>query len=173
MDLEKPIIGDDTQVSQSIGAWEIVGNRVKGEILFIAQNSFNPYYYNKSVVHLLQIKNKDGIVLGMKTNDLTFSDLQRDERLTFDENAEFNKELIIESYVWSSVQDSLALSTKKEFSVVETVKVVTDPETGEQLTVAQSQTRVKPDKRNDWLGKATGIFAGLAGISLLLGDRGK
>ena len=109
----------------------------------------------------------NGVTIVMKTNNLTFTNTERDETITFDESVEYNKKVTVESYVWTSVTDPIAMSTKKVLEVEERLKTVKDPETNEMIQVCQTTTTEKT-KRDDWLGKATGIFAGLFGVSLLL-----
>jgi len=167
LEAENDMSVNDSMVSQSIGGFEIFNNRITGKIIFIAENTFNPNWYGKPVVSLLQIKDMNNVTIAMKTNNLTFTDTERDETITFDESVEYHKKVIVESYVWTSVTDPIPMSTKKVLEVVERKKTVTDPETGEPTQVTTTTTTEKT-KREDWLGKATGIFAGLFGVSLLL-----
>ncbi len=123
----------DSMVSQSIGAFEICpcqeGSRLKGEILFIAEN--NPiweYYYNKPLTHILQIKDIDNNVIVMKTNRLNFTLNERDERLQFDESVEFNTKVTVESIVWLSVQEPLPFSNKKIVKLEQKIEKRIEPE---------------------------------------------
>ena len=162
----------DSMVSQSIGAFEICpcqdGSRLKGEILFIAEN--NPiweYYYNKPLTHILQIKDIDNNVIVMKTNRLNFTLNERDERLQFDESVEFNTKVTVESIVWLSVQEPLAFSNKKIVKLEQKIEKRIDPITNQEITLCKTNG-VQIIERSDWLVKAGSLLAGVLGISLLL-----
>ena len=162
----------DSMVSQSIGAFEICpcqeGSRLKGEILFIAEN--NPiweYYYNKPLTHILQIKDIDNNVIVMKTNRLNFTLNERDERLQFDESVEFNTKVTVESIVWLSVQEPLAFSGKKIVKLEQKIEKRIDPITNQEITLCKTNG-VQIIERSDWLVKAGSLLAGVLGISLLL-----
>ena len=167
LEAENDMSVNDGMIKQSIGSFSICEGRITGKIVFLAENTFNPNWYGKTVVSLLQIKDMNGVTIVMKTNNLTFTNTERDETITFDESVEYNKKVTVESYVWTSVTDPIAMSTKKVLEVEERLKTVKDPETNEMIQVCQTTTTEKT-KRDDWLGKATGIFAGLFGVSLLL-----
>ena len=162
----------DSMVSQSIGAFEICpcqeGSRLKGEILFIAEN--NPiweYYYNKPLTHILQIKDIDNNVIVMKTNRLNFTLNERDERLQFDESVEFNTKVTVESIVWLSVQEPLPFSNKKIVKLEQKIEKRIDPITNQEITLCKTNG-VQIIERSDWLVKAGSLLAGVLGISLLL-----
>ena len=162
----------DSMVSQSIGAFEICpcqeGSRLKGEILFIAEN--NPiweYYYNKPLTHILQIKDIDNNVIVMKTNRLNFTLNERDERLQFDESVEFNTKVTVESIVWLSVQEPLAFSNKKIIKLEQKIEKRIDPITNQEITLCKTNG-VQIIERSDWLVKVGSLLGGVLGISLLL-----
>ena len=101
-------------VKQEILNFTIVDNRIQGTIKFTATNTFNPYYYNKTITNYLQLKS-NGKVLKIKTNTLRFTEKERDEIINFDESA-FDLVLIdVESYVWTSTHS--ALSNKLQFTI--------------------------------------------------------
>ena len=162
----------DSMVSQSIGAFEICpcqeGSRLKGEILFIAEN--NPiweYYYNKPLTHILQIKDIDNNVIVMKTNRLNFTLNERDERLQFDESVEFNTKVTVESIVWLSVQEPLPFSNKKIVKLEQKIEKRIDPITNQEITLCKTNG-VQIIERSDWLVKAGSLLAGVLGISYYL-----
>jgi len=162
----------DSMVSQSIGAFEICpcqeGSRLKGEILFIAEN--NPiweYYYNKPLTHILQIKDIDNNVIVMKTNRLNFTLNERDERLQFDESVEFNTKVTVESIVWLSVQEPLPFSNKKIVKLEQKIEKRIDPITNQEITLCKTNG-VQIIERSDWLVKVGSLLGGVLGISLLL-----
>ena len=159
-------------VSQSIGAFEICpcqeGSRLKGEILFIAENNtIWEYYYNKPLTHILQIKDIDNNVIVMKTNRLNFTLNERDERLQFDESVEFNTKVTVESLVWLSVQEPIAFSGKKIVKLEQKIEKRIDPITNQEITLCKTNG-VQIIERSDWLVKAGSLLAGVLGISLLL-----
>ena len=89
-----------TMVSQSIGSFDLKDGRIRGEILYIANQSFNPYYYNKNIISVVQIKSKGGSVITLKENNLNFTETERDERIQIDESVANFKEIIIEFFVF-------------------------------------------------------------------------
>ncbi len=106
-------------VSQSIGAFILKDGRVKGEILYIANQSFNPYYYDKNLTSLVQIKSKTGIGIAIKPNNLNFTQTQRDERIQIDEAVGNFKELLIDFFVWDTPLSMQIFSETKQIQVVE------------------------------------------------------
>ena len=110
-------------VSQSIGAFILRDGRVRGEILYIANQSFNPYYYGKNLTSLVQIKSKSGVVLAVKSNNVNFTETQRDERIQIDESSGNFKELIIDFFIWDSPVGMKAFSENKQIQVVEELPV--------------------------------------------------
>jgi len=110
---------DSTMVSQSIGAFILKDGRINGEILFIANQSFNPFYYGKNLTSLVQIKSKSGVVIAIKTNNLNFTENERDERITIQETAGNFKELVIDFFVWDSPLSMQIFAQQKQIQIVE------------------------------------------------------
>jgi len=110
---------DSTMVSQSIGAFILKDGRVKGEILYIANQSFNPFYYGKNLTSLVQIKSKSGVSIAIKPNNLNFTQTQRDERIQINEDIGNFKELTIDFFVWDTPLSMLIFSETKQIQVVE------------------------------------------------------
>ena len=118
--IETPIIhiSPDTSiksnmVSQSIGAFTLSKGRLKGDIIYIAEKSFNPYYYNKPLTSIVQIKDQAGFVIKLKPNNLNFTAIQRDERISIDEHVGDVPAVHVEFYVWKSLDEPLVFSEKK------------------------------------------------------------
>ncbi len=115
-----PPVNDEvnaTMISQSIGAFEIIDNRVKGEILYIANNSFNSFWNDKPISSFVQIKDIDNQVLVIKENKLHFSQTERDERILIDESAFNSNPVTIEFFVWVSNIDNRAFADPKRIEV--------------------------------------------------------
>ena len=110
---------NSTMVSQSVGAFILKDGRLKGEILYIANQSFNPFYYGKNLTSLVQIKSKTGVSIVIKPNDLNFTQTERDERIQIDEAVGNFKELLIDFFVWDSPVSMLIFSDTKQIQVVE------------------------------------------------------
>ena len=105
---------DETMVSQSIGAFSLENGQVKGSILYIAENSFNSYYYNKTVYSIIQIKDQSDRILKLKVNNLNFTENQRDETINIDEGVGNEISAVkIEFYVSKNPDGTLPLSGKK------------------------------------------------------------
>ena len=119
---------NSTMVSQSVGSFILKDGRITGEILYIANQSFNPFYYNKQITSIIQIKSKSGVVLNRKINNLNFTETQRDERITINESAGNFKELLIDFFVWDSPISGIMFSETKQIQIVDETDVApTDP----------------------------------------------
>ena len=110
---------NSTMVSQSVGAFILKDGIIKGEILYIANQSFNPFYYGKNLTSLVQIKSKSGVVLTIKPNVLNFTETERDERIQIDESAGNFKELLIDFFVWDSPTSQLIFAESKQIQVID------------------------------------------------------
>ena len=117
-----------TMVSQSVGAFILKDGRLKGEILYIANTAFNPFYYNKNLTSLVQIKSKTGVPIAAKPNNLNFTNTQRDERIQIDEAVGNFKELIVDFFVWKSTTDMRAFTANKQIQVVEELPTPDEPD---------------------------------------------
>ena len=117
-----------TMVSQSVGAFILKDGRLKGEILYIANTAFNPFYYNKNLTSLVQIKSKTGVPIAVKPNNLNFTNTQRDERIQIDEAVGNFKELIVDFFVWKSTTDLREFSGNKQIQVVEELPPPDEPD---------------------------------------------
>jgi len=106
-------------VSQSLGVFELKDDRLTGEILYIANTAFDPFFYGKNLFSIVSIRDKNGVDLVTKQNDLFFTEIERDERIFFDESAFGNTELHIKTFVFSLDDqfNALAFSDVKEFIV--------------------------------------------------------
>ena len=114
---EPDITINDNMITQELINFNIVNGRAKGSIKFIATNNFNPYYYNKNIVNIIQIKDPNGvnILTTVKQNKLNFTATERDEVITYDEDVKQNTRVTVESFVWSSATQPTAFS--KMYSV--------------------------------------------------------
>ena len=106
-------------ISQSVGAFILKDGRLKGEILYIANQSFNSFYYGKNLTSLVQIKSKTGVPIAVKANNLNFTNTQRDERIQINEDVGNFKELIVDFFVWKSTTDLRQFSADKQIQVIE------------------------------------------------------
>ena len=110
---------NSTMVSQSVGAFILKDGRIKGEILYIANQSFNSFYYNKSITSIIQIKSKSGVTIAIKSNNLNFTETQRDETIFIDESAGNFKELTIDFFVWDSPLSMVPFTETKQIQIVD------------------------------------------------------
>jgi hypothetical protein len=116
---------NSTMVSQSVGAFILKDGIIKGEILYIANQSFNPFYYSeiKNLTSFVQIKSKSGIPLIIKPNGLNFTATERDERIQINEghSGELKnyKEITIDFLVLKSPSDMRAFTSNKQIQVIE------------------------------------------------------
>ena len=98
-----PTIDDSintNMVTQQVINFNIINGRAIGSIKFVATNNFNPYYYNKEIINLVQFKTPNGVTLLVKENRLRFTERERDEIISYDENIQENTRITVESFVW-------------------------------------------------------------------------
>jgi len=109
---EQDLAITDNMVTQQVINFNIINGRAVGSIKFQATNNFNPYYYNKNIVNIIQIKDPNGVVLLTKENRLNFTETERDEVINYDEDVKQNTRATIESFVWSSATQPTPFSKK-------------------------------------------------------------
>ena len=117
---EPDITITDNMVTQQVINFNIVNGRAVGSIKFVATNNFNPYYYGKNIVNIIQIKDPNGAVLLTKENRLNFTETEPDEILSYDEDVKQNTRATIESFVWSSSTQPTAFSKMYSVNISET-----------------------------------------------------
>jgi len=103
----EPQINDsitDNMVTQQLINFNIVNGRAVGSIKFVATNNFNPFWYGKNIVNIIQFKDPNGanILTYVKENRLNFTETERDEVINYDEDMQGNTRATVESFVWSS-----------------------------------------------------------------------
>ena len=109
--VEPDITITDNMVTQQLINFNIVNGRAVGSIKFVATNNFNPYYYNKNIVNIIQFKDPNGAKFGVvKENRLNFTETERDEVISYDEDMQGNTRATVESFVWSSATAPTAFS---------------------------------------------------------------
>jgi len=103
-DLLPNITITDNMVTQQVINFNIIDGRAVGSIKFVATNNFNPFYYGQNIVNIIQFKDPNGanILTYVKENRLNFTETERDEVLTYDEDMKGNTRATVESFVWSS-----------------------------------------------------------------------
>jgi len=94
----------DNMVTQQVINFNIINGRAVGSIKFVATNNFNPFYYGQNIVNIIQFKDPNGvnILTYVKENRLNFTETERDEVITYDEDMQGNTRATVESFVWSS-----------------------------------------------------------------------
>lgn len=143
-------------ISQSIGFFKLKDNRILGEILYIAESKFNPFFYNKELVSIVVIRNENGDQLTIKPNSLFFTETERDERIFIDESAFDLKKVIIDFFVWDSLNNQKPFTLKKSITLEE----------------GKPPDPVLDEGDNDLLTKiAVGLMVGVVGSSILGGKK--
>jgi len=117
---EQDLTVNDNMVTQQVINFNIINGRAVGSIKFVATNNFNPHYYNKNIVNIIQIKDPNGVVLLTKENRLNFTETERDEVINYDEDVKQNTRATIESFVWSSATQPTPFSKKFTIEISET-----------------------------------------------------
>jgi len=114
---EPDITITDNMVTQQLINFNIVNGRAVGSIKFVATNNFNPYYYGKNIVNIIQIKDPNGanILTYVKENRLNFTETEPDEIISYNEDMHGNTRATVESFVWSSATTPTAFS--KTYSI--------------------------------------------------------
>jgi len=111
----------DNMVTQQVINFNIVNGRAVGSIKFVATNNFNPYYYGKNIVNIIQFKDPNGanILTSVKQNTLNFTETERDEIISYDEDMQGNTRATVESFVWSSATAPTAFSKMYSIEISE------------------------------------------------------
>jgi len=117
---EENLTVNDNMVTQQVINFNIINGRAVGSIKFVATNNFNPHWYNKNIVNIIQIKDPNGAVLLTKENRLNFTQTEPDEILSYDEDVKQNTRATIESFVWSSSTQPTAFSKMYSVNISET-----------------------------------------------------
>jgi len=132
-------------VTQQVINFNIINGRAVGSIKFVATNNFNPIYYNKEIINLVQFKTPNGVTLLVKENRLRFTQTERQEIINYDENIQENTRITVESVVWSSATQPTAFSKK--------------------FTIDISETEPPKPKTTGFMG--AGVIGALAGLILI------
>ena len=106
----------NNMITQKVNHFSIIDGRAKGEITFTITDSFNPYYFNKNIVNIIQFKTPNGINIlpVVKQNTLRFTQTEHDETIQYDEDMQGNTRATVESFVWDS---ALSQPFSKVFSI--------------------------------------------------------
>ena len=119
---EQNLTINDNMVTQQVINFNIINGRAVGSIKFVATNNFNPYYYGKNIVNIIQIKDPNGvnILTTVKQNTLNFTETERDEVINYDEDVKQNTRATVESFVWSSATTPTPFSKMYSVNISET-----------------------------------------------------
>ena len=141
-------------ITQHLDHFTIVNGRAKGQITFTLNANFNPFYYGKDLVNIIQFKTKAGanILPFVKENRLRFTETERDETIQYDESVDGNTVVDMESFVWLGTTRPTAFSSVLRSEIKEGQAATT---TSEGFMAAG----------------ITGAIALLIGIGLILPDR--
>ena len=109
---------DTSMIAQSIGFFEIKDSRLTGSINYIANSSFNPFYYGINLKSFVQVKDfAPGTVIVIKQNDLNFTEFERDEVINIDEFIGNVQKVNVSFFVWKSATDNSAFAEPKEVTI--------------------------------------------------------
>jgi len=141
-------------ITQHLDHFTIENGRAKGQITFTLNDNFNPFYYGKDLVNIIQFKTKAGanILPFVKENRLRFTETERDETIQYDESVDGNTVVDMESFVWLGTTTPTAFSSVLRSEIKEGQAATT---TSEGFMAAG----------------ITGAIALLIGIGLILPDR--
>ena len=104
-------------VTQQVINFNIINGRAIGSIKFVATNNFNPIYYSRNILNIIQIKDPNGanILTHVKENNLNFTETERTETIQYDEDMKGNNRATVESNVWLSATAPVGFS--KTYSI--------------------------------------------------------
>ena len=141
-------------ITQHLDHFTIENGRAKGQITFTLNDNFNPFYYNKDIINIIQFKTKAGanILPFVKQNRLRFTETERDEQIQYDEAVRDNTIVDLESFVWLGTTRPTAFSSVLRSEIKEGQEPVTI-------------------KDGFMAAGITGAIALLIGIGLILPDR--
>jgi len=141
-------------ITQHLDHFTIQNGRAKGQITFTLNDNFNPFYYGKDIVNIIQFKTKAGanILPFVKENRLRFTETERDEQIQYDEDMQGSTVVDMESFVWLGTTTPTAFSSVLRSEIKEGQAATT---TSEGFMAAG----------------ITGAIALLIGIGLILPDR--
>jgi len=111
----------DNMVTQQVINFNIINGRAVGSIKFVATNNFNPIYYGRNILNIIQIKDPNGanILTHVKENRLNFTETEREEVISYDEDMQGNTRATVESFVWSSATQPTAFSKMYSIEISE------------------------------------------------------
>jgi len=111
----------DNMVTQQLINFNIVNGRAVGSIKFVATNNFNPFWYGMNIFNIIQFKDPNGanILTSVKQNRLNFTETERDEVISYDEDMQGNTRATVESFVWSSATTPTAFSKMYSIEISE------------------------------------------------------
>jgi len=111
----------DNMITQKIDHFTIENGRAIGQITFTATQNFNPFYYNKNIVNIIQFKDRNGanILTTVKQNNLRFTATERDETIQYDEGMNDNIYSKASSFVVSNVTTPRPFSKQLDFEIRE------------------------------------------------------
>jgi len=120
-DLLPNITITDNMVTQQVINFNIVDGRAIGSIRFVATNNFNPFYYGKNIINIVQFKDPNGakILDVVKENRLNFTETETDEVITYDEDMKGNTRATVESFVWPSATQPTPFSKMGSWDISE------------------------------------------------------
>jgi len=140
--ITQPIVNDsisNNMIIQRLDNFTIIDGRAKGTITFTATSNFNPYYYNKNIINIIQFKTLEGanILPTVKTNNLRFTATERTETLHYDEDMNGNTAVSVESFVWEWIDKPLgAFSTVLRFNIDSNGKIQSEGFMGAGIAVS-------------------------------------
>jgi len=111
----------DNMVTQQLINFNIVNGRAVGSIKFMATNSFNPFWYGKNIFNIVQFKTPNGanILTYVKQNNLNFTETERDEVISYDEDMKGNTRATVESHVWAPAPSDIPFSKMYSIEISE------------------------------------------------------
>lgn len=141
-------------VDLSLGLFNHDNERIHGEFIAIANQTFPPELYNIPIRAITQLRLSNGTVENIKENELFFTETERDERIQINES--YHGETKAEVFVW---YDNTPIGQSKEIEIIH--------ESEETPTPTPPPT---PQKDTDFLTKVTvGSILSLIGLSIFGG----
>lgn len=114
---------------------KLENNTVSGTVELTTTNTFDPFFFNKTQTHFIQLKNISGQVIDLVPKDVIFSAQFQTKTVDFSLSAQGNKTIIIESFIWDSQKRAFSQIISKQ---VDEISVEPDPNTNMLLVTSQN-----------------------------------
>jgi hypothetical protein len=124
-----PTIPSTTWVNQSVYGFKLQNDIVSGTIVFTATQSFNPFWFGKTIKSLALLFGSAGqAITGTVQNNLVFNNVGDTQTVNYSIQAGGQLYASIKIFVWESLENPLVFSTQTEIFFDPTTTPITIPD---------------------------------------------